>query len=83
MHTTTVRFDLDMWALIVAHCERLGIAYGEFIRGAVLLRLGSLLLETHHADEIDRKLGTLATRLDRVARLLERVASFVGFAVRH
>lgn len=80
MHTTTVRFDADVWALVAAHCRRLGISYGEFIRGAVLLRLGSLLLETHRAEEMDRKVATLAARLERVTRLIERVAAFVGFA---
>jgi len=79
MHTTTVRFDADVWALIVAHCERLGIAYGEFIRGAVLLRLGSLLLDTDRAEELDQQVAALARRLGRVSRLVERIAVFVGF----
>lgn len=78
-HTTTVRFDADVWALIVLHCERLGIAYGEFIRGAVLLRLGSLLLDSHRAEDLDLRIATLAGRLERVTRLIERVAAFVGF----
>jgi hypothetical protein len=45
-HVTTVRFDADTWAMVVAESDRLGIAHAEYIRGAVLrLRRCSRLRE--------------------------------------
>lgn len=45
LHTTTVRFDGDTWATIVAESDRLGIAHAEYIRGAVLRHVGRRDLE--------------------------------------
>lgn len=59
LHTTTARFDAEMWAAIEHHSDRLGIAHAEFIRGAVHHRLA-------HLDHTDR-LTRLEQRVEAVA----------------
>lgn len=70
LHTTTARFDSDMWAAIEQHSRRLGIAHAEFIRGAVHHRLAQL----DHTDRLTR----LEQRIDAVTERGERVARVVG-----
>ncbi|MBB4661436.1 hypothetical protein [Conexibacter arvalis] len=70
LHTTTARFDAEMWAAIEHHSHRLGIAHAEFIRGAVHHRLV-------HLDHTDR-LTRLEQRVEAVADRGERMARVVG-----
>lgn len=69
LHTTTVRFDADTWAEVVAESDRLGIAHAEYIRGAVLRLIGG-------AGEHDR-LGRLEERCEQLAVDVERIARAV------
>ncbi len=70
LHTTTARFDAEMWAAIEHHSHRLGIAHAEFIRGAVHHRLAQL-------DHTDR-LRHLEQRVEAVDQRGERVALVVA-----
>lgn len=73
LHTTTVRFDANTWAEIVAESDRLGVAHAEYIRGAVLRLLGG-------AGEHDR-LSRLEARCDQLAEDVSRIArAVVGVA---
>lgn len=74
LHTTTVRFDADTWAEVVAESDRLGIAHAEYIRGAVLRLIGG-------AGEHDR-LGRLEERYEQLAVDVERIARAVVRIVR-
>jgi hypothetical protein len=69
LHTTTVRFDADTWAEVVAESDRLGIAHAEYIRGAVLRLIGG-------AGEHDR-LGRLEVRCDQLAEDTQQIARAV------
>lgn len=66
LHTTTVRFEADTWATIVAESERLGIAHAEYIRGAVLRLTGRRDLEQRlfvverASEELARRMATIA-----------------------
>lgn len=62
LHTTTVRFHADTWAMIRAESHRLGIAHAEFIRCAVLHYIGC----TVAADRI----GRLERRVETLARIV-------------
>ena len=78
LHTTTARFDSDMWAAIEHHSHRLGIAHAEFIRGAVHHRLAQI----DHTDRLTRleaRVDTITERSDRVARV---VGQIVGVGAR-
>ena len=70
LHTTTVRFDADTWAVIVAESERLGIAHAEYIRGAVL---------RHAGRAVDADLGA---RLEAVEARAEELAAHVTLVAR-
>jgi len=70
LHTTTVRFDADTWAVIVAESERLGIAHAEYIRGAVL---------RHAGRAVDADLGR---RLEAVEARAEELAAHVTLVAR-
>lgn len=69
LHTTTVRFDADTWATIVAESDRLGIAHAEYIRGAVLRLVGRGDLEQRLAA-IERRIEALADRMTAIARVV-------------
>lgn len=71
LHTTTVRFDADTWATIVAESDRLGIAHAEYIRGAVLRRVGRGDVE-QRLSAIERRLEELAGRLATIGRIMLR-----------
>lgn len=71
LHTTTVRFDADTWATIVAESERLGIAHAEYIRGAVLRLVGRGDLEQRLAA-VERSLEDLVGRVATIARVVRR-----------
>lgn len=64
LHTTTVRFDGDTWATIVAESERLGIAHAEYIRGAVLRHVGR--------RDLEERVRRLEAQLVLVARVTHR-----------
>lgn len=74
LHTTTVRFDADTWARVVAESDRLGIAHAEYIRGAVLRLIGGV-------GEHDR-LGRLEERCDQLAGDTQQIARAVVRIVR-
>lgn len=69
LHTTTVRFDADTWAEVVAESDRLGIAHAEYIRSAVLRLIGS-------AGEHDRLLR-LEVQCEQLAEEVQQVARAV------
>jgi len=74
LHTTTVRFDADTWAVIVAESERLGIAHAEYIRGAVLRhsgRVGDADLG-RRLEALEERAEELAARVAVVARAVRR-----------
>lgn len=74
LHTTTVRFDADTWAEVVAESDRLGIAHAEYIRGAVLRLIGG-------TGEHDRLLR-LELQCDRLAEDVSRIARAIVRIVR-
>jgi hypothetical protein len=69
LHTTTVRFDADTWATIVAESDRLGIAHAEYIRGAVLRHVGRRDLE-ERVVVVERRVGAISERQTTVARIV-------------
>jgi hypothetical protein len=76
LHTTTVRFDGDTWAAIVAESDRLGIAHAEYIRGAVLRLLGGGGQE--RLNLIEERYAQLAGDVRRLARVFARVVRAAG-----
>ncbi len=75
LHTTTVRFDADTWAEVVAESDRLGIAHAEYIRGAVLRLIGV-------AGEHDRLCCGLEERCDQLGEDVSRIARAIVRIVR-
>jgi hypothetical protein len=73
LHTTTARFDAEMWAAIEHHSDRLGIAHAEFIRGAVHHRLAQLD-HTDRLTRVEQRVEAVAERGERVARVVARLA---------
>jgi len=73
LHTTTARFDAEMWAAIEHHSTRLGIAHAEFIRGAVHHRLAHLD-HTDRLTRLEQRAEAVAQRGERVARAVARLA---------
>jgi len=69
LHTTTVRFDGDTWATIVAESDRLGIAHAEYIRGAVLRHVGRRDLEAR-VVVVERRLDAVSELVVAVTRIL-------------
>lgn len=74
LHTTTVRFDADTWAVIVAESERLGIAHAEYIRGAVLRHSGRAVDADlgRRLEAVEERAEELAARVAVVARAVRR-----------
>lgn len=72
LHTTTVRFDADTWAEVVAESDRLGIAHAEYIRGAVLRLIGGAG-EHDRLDRLEERCEQLADEVQQVARALIRI----------
>jgi hypothetical protein len=62
MHTTTVRFDPETWALLKLVTNDLGIATADYIRAATLQRLERTACEP--------RVLALESRLRRVEQLL-------------
>lgn len=73
LHTTTARFDSDMWAAIEHHSHRLGIAHAEFIRGAVHHRLAQID-HTDRLTRLEQRIEAVAERGDRAAQVGARLA---------
>ncbi len=77
LHTTTVRFDADTWAEVVAESDRLGIAHAEYIRGAVLRLIGGagehdrLLRLEVQCDQLTEEVQQVARAVVRIARSLK------------
>ncbi len=72
LHTTTVRFDADTWAQVVAESDRLGIADAEYIRGAVL-RLISGAGEHDRLGRLEERCEQLTVDVERIARAVVRI----------
>lgn len=77
LSTTTVRFDADTWAAIVAESERLGIAHAEYIRGAVLRHAGRAIDADlgRRLEAVEARAEELAARVALVARAVRCVAA--------
>lgn len=81
LHTTTVRFDADTWAEIVAESDRLGIAHAEYIRGAVLRLIGGasdhnrLLRLEERCDQLTEETQRIARSIVRIVRSLKAARS--------
>jgi hypothetical protein len=77
LHTTTVRFDANTWAEIVAESDRLGVAHAEYIRGAVLRLIGGagehdrLLRLEVQCDQLTEEVQQVARAVVRIARSLK------------
>jgi hypothetical protein len=82
MHTTTVRFDAETWELLVEHCQILGVAHAEFIRGSVQRRLGALMLPIDRAARLERHVADLTRRVEGVTRYATAVGRFAGMPAR-
>lgn len=72
LHTTTVRFDADTWAEIVAESDRLGIAHAEYIRGAVL-RLSGGAGEHDRLLRLEERCDLLTEETQQIARSIVRI----------
>jgi hypothetical protein len=75
--TTTVRFDIETWDDIVRQSEALGISHAEFIRGAVHRRLGRLA-DADRLAALDRRLTALGARVDKLSRVVTRLATAIA-----
>jgi hypothetical protein len=71
-HVTTVRFDADTWAMVVAESERLGIAHAEYIRGAVLRLIGGVA-EHDRLLRLEEQCAQLTEETQQIARSVVRV----------
>lgn len=71
LHTTTVRFDADTWAVIKAESERLGVAHAEYIRGAVLRLVGRHDAEAR-IERVERRIDVLGNHVATIARVVRR-----------
>lgn len=76
MHVTQIRFHADTWRAIKAEAERLRISAAELVRTAVLLYLGQRQAEDRIAG-LEARHDALAARVERLARLLTRLAERV------
>lgn len=71
VHTTTVRFPGETWQLLKEVCERDGIAIAQYIREATVARLAQSA-QLPQVDRLDRELGELRIRVERIERALQR-----------
>lgn len=71
MHTTTVRFSGETWRDLKEVCERDGIATAQYIREATIARLAQSG-QSPQVDRLERELGELRVRVERIERLLQR-----------
>lgn len=72
LHTTTVRFDADIWAAVVAESDRLGVAHAEYIRGAVLRLLGGAG-EHDRLLRLEERCAQLTDETQQIARSVVRI----------
>jgi hypothetical protein len=71
VHTTTVRFSGETWRDLKEVCERDGIATAQYIREATIARLAQSASQPQ-VDRLERELGELRVRVERIERLLQR-----------
>jgi len=71
VHTTTVRFPGETWRLLKEVCERDGVATAQYIREATIARLAQSAANPQ-ADRLERELGELRIRVERLERVLQR-----------
>ncbi|MGB7159013.1 MAG: hypothetical protein WBD40_13165 [Tepidisphaeraceae bacterium] len=71
MHTTTVRFSGETWLHLKEVCERDGIATAQYIREATVARLAQSV-STPQTERLDREMGELRVRVERIERVLQR-----------
>jgi metal-responsive CopG/Arc/MetJ family transcriptional regulator len=72
MVTTTVRFDVDLWADIERHAERLSIARAAFIRDATRERVARIS-DKDQIRPLRTELGQLSSRIAAVESFLTRM----------
>lgn len=80
LHTTTVRFDADLWRRLCAIADRLGVARAALIRAAVreyvarIEREDRLTLVEGQLDGLMSTVGSMAGRLRRVEQYAKNLA---------
>lgn len=72
MHTTTVRFDADLWARLCLWCAALGLSKAELIRAAVREFIARLDLEPQLEERMGDRLADQERRLGRVEAIVAR-----------
>lgn len=71
MHTTTVRFDWELWGRICETAELLGVAHAAFIRDATREHLARID-HTDRLSQLEQQVGELMRTVANVsARLRE------------
>ncbi|MDO8213980.1 hypothetical protein [Conexibacter sp. CPCC 206217] len=72
MHTTTVRFDPEIWSRLKLVTNDLGIATADYIRAATIQRL--------ERTGYEPRVLALESRLKRVEQLVARIARHLRFS---